>query len=43
MPNPDPEMLYYTQEDNGECLYKNCVWKYKYYPAKFKVKGVGSS
>jgi hypothetical protein len=22
MPNPDPETLYYTQEDNGECLYK---------------------
>jgi hypothetical protein len=32
MPNPDPETLYYTQEDNGECLYKNRVWKCKYCP-----------
>jgi hypothetical protein len=30
MPNPDPETLYYTQEYNGACLYKNRVWKCKY-------------
>lgn len=32
MPDPDPETLYYTKENNGQCLDINRVWKCKYCP-----------